>query len=175
VARELGAAGVEILFWASVYWGGFPLRIYAYENRCFVVSSQNRAFGYLIDKTGHLLAESGTYRNVAAADVDLEETVFCTDSNTGRLDDIKRRYGKDVVITTRHIEADRCRRAVPCRSLAGSRGGGRLAAATGERTAPRRLRERRRLALQQRIGIPWGHGEHRCFHRRWPDVASAQL
>ena len=104
VARELGAQGVEVLFWASVYWGGFPLRIYAYENRCFVVSSQNRAFGYLIDKTGHLIAESGTYRNVAAADVDLDETVFCTDSNTGQLDNIKRKYGKDVVITTRHTE-----------------------------------------------------------------------
>ncbi len=104
VARDLGAAGAEVIFWASVYAGGFPLRACAYENRCFVVSSQNRAAGRIIDRTGRILAISGTYRDLAAADVDLEETVFCTDTNLGQVDAIKRRYGRDVVVTVCHDE-----------------------------------------------------------------------
>ena len=103
-ARELGAAGVEIIFWASVYAGGFPLRMCAYENRCFVVSSQNRACGCIIDRAGRVVAESGTYRNLVAADVDLEETVFCTDFNAGLLDAIKRKYGREVHVTMLHDE-----------------------------------------------------------------------
>lgn len=92
VAARLAEAGAEVMFWCSVYDGGFPLWARAYDHSAYVVSAQTLGRNYVIDKLGRTVSEAGTYHNVAWAEVDLEEEMFCTDYNHGKCDEIMRRY-----------------------------------------------------------------------------------
>lgn len=95
VAAELAGNGAEILFWCSVYEGGFPLWARAYDHSFFVVSAQRRMGNFVINQVGRTVAECGIYDGIVFADLDTQ--VFCTDDNMRKLDSLRARYGADVM------------------------------------------------------------------------------
>ena len=105
VAADLAEAGAEVIFWCSVYEAGFPLWARAYDHNVVLVSAQTAGRNFVVDKMGRVLTEAGEYHNVAWAEVDLKETVFCTDYNEAKIDAIMAEYAGRVQIRIRQPEA----------------------------------------------------------------------
>lgn len=90
----LGRAGAELVVWPSAYDGGFPLQAYAWRNQYYVVSSVWTHFGRVLDITGRVLVSTTRQARAAAAQIDLEKTLFHTDYNLARLPGVRARLGR---------------------------------------------------------------------------------
>jgi len=90
--------GAELVFWPSAFEGGLPLQSRAMDNHYTIVTSTTMLHSRIIDLTGRVIAESGTYCPFAEAVVDLEARVLSTDWNLEKAPAIRERYGADVTI-----------------------------------------------------------------------------
>jgi beta-ureidopropionase len=98
--RTLKEEGAEIIFWPSAYEGGLPLRSRALDHHYYVVSAVTAMHSRIIDVTSRILAETGPYRDIVEAKLDLERVVFSTDYNERQLPAIQARYGRSVTVET---------------------------------------------------------------------------
>ena len=101
VWRELADKGAELVFWPSMYDGGFPLQSYAWTHGYYIVSSSWDSHSRIIDKTGRVLHSSSYWQGWTFGEVDLEKEIFHVGS-CGHRDEIirkiLRKYGRGVTI-----------------------------------------------------------------------------
>ena len=90
--------GAEVVFWPSAYEGGLPLQSRALDHHYYVVSSTTMLHSRIIDITGRILAETGTYNAIAELQIDLEKRVLSTDWNLEQVPAIRAKYGRDITI-----------------------------------------------------------------------------
>jgi len=90
--------GAEIVFWPSAYEGGLPLQSRALDHHYVVVSSTTMYHSRMIDITGRVLAETGTYNDIAEGEIDLEKRLLSTDWNLDKVPAIRAKYGRDVTM-----------------------------------------------------------------------------
>ena len=90
--------GAEIVFWPSAYEGALPLQSRALDHHYYVVSSTTMLHSRIIDVTGRVLAETGTYNDIAEAQIDLEKRVLSTDWNLEKVPAVRAKYGRDVTL-----------------------------------------------------------------------------
>jgi beta-ureidopropionase len=101
---ELKQRGAEIVFWPSAYSGGFPLQVYAFLHRYYVVSS-TRSDARIINVTGEIVERTGRANPIVSAQIDLEKGVFHGDFNWTQIGRLRERYGRGVTVRILHDEA----------------------------------------------------------------------
>lgn len=103
--KKLREKGAEIIFWPSAFSGGKMVDAKAWQNMCVIVSSTWNANSKICDITGEVISETGKYNtNVVCAPVNLEKVFLHTWPDYKLFDEIERKYGRKVFITTWHEE-----------------------------------------------------------------------
>ena len=90
--------GAELVVFPSAYEAGLKLFAHAWNNKYYVVSSTWSTPSKIIDLTGQLIATTGTYTDLAVAQIDLEKRFFHLDWHAAKLAEIQRRYGRKVKV-----------------------------------------------------------------------------
>jgi beta-ureidopropionase len=96
--KSLKEQGAEIVFWPSAYPAGRNLQAYAWLFKYYVVGSPWRDPATIYDISGDLMASSGQYEHWAFARLNLEKVFLEITDYAERLDDMKRKYGRKVLI-----------------------------------------------------------------------------
>jgi beta-ureidopropionase len=102
--KSLKDQGAEIVFWPSAYPAGRMLPSYAWLFKYYVVGSSRRAIATIYDITGDLLASSGYYEPWAFARLNLEKAFLEITDYHDELNEIKKKYGRKVLIRYYHDE-----------------------------------------------------------------------
>lgn len=102
--KSLKKDGAEIVFWPSAYPGGRLLASYAWLFKYFVVGCSWRDPATIYDITGDIIASSGTYEHWAFARLNLEKVFLEITDYSKKLDEIKKRFGRKVLIRYCHDE-----------------------------------------------------------------------
>ena len=91
----------DIILFPSMYHGGLEQSKWAYSCRSFFVC----AYGFLTGPSeirnplGEVVATSTNYFNYAIATINLDRKLVHLDNNWGKLVELKKKYGKEVIIT----------------------------------------------------------------------------
>lgn len=101
---KLGQQGVEMIFWASAYDGGFPLQAYALQESCYVVSSVRTSHSRIINPLAEVLLDTTRRTDVIGMEIDCDFMVSHSDYHYGMWEAIKERYGNDINI--RHLNEE---------------------------------------------------------------------
>lgn len=88
----------DILIFASLHHGGFVQRLWAYDCRAYFVCAWQDPGGGILDPFGRPVALTDSFSKVAAATVNLDRVMVHLDYNGARLDEIRRKYGDEVII-----------------------------------------------------------------------------
>ena len=103
--KKLREKGAEIIFWPSAFPGGQMVNTKAWENMCAVVSSTWSETAKICDITGEVISQTGKWnKNLICASVNLEKVFIHTWPSYQRFEEIKKRYGRKIQITTFHEE-----------------------------------------------------------------------
>lgn len=101
----LSKKGAEIVFWPSGYAAGQTVNGKAWQHRYHVVSSTWKNTTKICDVTGEVISQTGTYnRNFICAPLNLEKAFLHTWPSYKRFDEIEKKYGRKIKITTFHEE-----------------------------------------------------------------------
>ncbi|MEA2064029.1 MAG: carbon-nitrogen hydrolase family protein, partial [Gemmatimonadota bacterium] len=102
--QRLGEAGAEMVFWSSAFGGGTKLNMLANLFRYIVVSSTRKGVTRLCDITGETVAWTGLWETWVCAPVNLEKAFLHTWPFVHKFNDIRRKYGQAIRLTTYHEE-----------------------------------------------------------------------
>ena len=103
--KMLRDQGVKIIFWCSAFDGGRQLNIKALQNKCIVASSTNKNVSKVCDMNGETIAQSGIWNpNIYCGPVNLEKEFLPAYDYLKQYEDIRKKYGRKVKITTFHEE-----------------------------------------------------------------------
>ncbi|MFC1558117.1 carbon-nitrogen hydrolase family protein [candidate division KSB1 bacterium] len=97
--KSLKEQGAEIVFWPSAYPAGRNLQAYAWMFKYYVVGCSWRDPATIYDMTGDLISQSGQWQHWAFGALNLEKVFFEIANYSKRLNDIKKKYGRKVLIT----------------------------------------------------------------------------
>jgi len=98
VTNQLARQQVKMIFWPSMFEGGFLLEDMARRCDAYVVSSTYGESARILDLTGRTLA-TATYLNpLVTADVNLQRATYLLDTNADKLLRLKRKYGSAVTV-----------------------------------------------------------------------------
>ena len=98
--QALRQQGAEVVFWPSAYPGGRKINARAFENKYVVVTS-TRGTSKICDITGDLIAQVSDWgRNLVCAPVNLEKVIVNSWPNSRYFDQIRKKYGRKVKITS---------------------------------------------------------------------------
>jgi predicted amidohydrolase len=102
---KLEKQGAEIVFWPSAYGGGEVINTKAHQHRYVVVTSTRKNTSKICDVTGEVVTQTGIWdKNYYCAPVNLEKAFLHTWPFVNRFDEIRKKYGRKVRITTFHEE-----------------------------------------------------------------------
>lgn len=102
---KLRQQGAEIVFWPSAFAGGQMVNTKAWQHKYVVVSSTQKNTSKICDITGEVVAQTGIWdKNFFCASVNLEKAFLHTWPYVKHFDEIRRKYGRKVRITTFHEE-----------------------------------------------------------------------
>jgi len=102
---KLREQGAEIVFWPSAFAGGMVVNSKAWQHRYVVASSTRKNTAKLCDITGEVVTQTGIWDpNYYCAPVNLEKVFLHSWPYVRNFDDIRKKYGRDVRITTFHEE-----------------------------------------------------------------------
>jgi predicted amidohydrolase len=102
---KLRDQGAEIVFWPSAFAGGQAVNYKAIQHKYVVASSTRKNTAKLCDITGEVISQTGIWdRNYFCASVNLEKAFLHTWPYVTRFDEIRKKYGRKVRITTFHEE-----------------------------------------------------------------------
>lgn len=113
VGQRLAANRPSLIAFVSMFIGGERLKQWARDWGCYVVSSCP-ARSYIVDMSGHYLAETGSEINqvaaglvppIASAVINMDRQFFHLDGNQNKFPDILRKYGPGVEIVINYPEA----------------------------------------------------------------------
>jgi predicted amidohydrolase len=102
--KSLKEQGAEIVFWPSAYPAGRMLPSYAWIFKYYIVGASWRDPATIYDITGDLIAMSGQWEHWAFATLNLEKVFLEIADYSGKLNEIKGRYGSSVLIRYYHDE-----------------------------------------------------------------------
>ena len=95
----------ELIFWPSAFAGGQAVNMKAIQHKYVVASSTRKNTAKLCDITGEVIAQTGIWdRNYFCASVNLEKAFLHTWPYVNRFDEIRKKFGRKVRITTYHEE-----------------------------------------------------------------------
>lgn len=102
--QALRQQGAEIVFWPSAYPGGRKINAKAFENKYVVVSS-TRGRSKICDISGDVIVQNDDWGgNLICAPVNLEKVLVNSWPNSGHFDDMRKKYGRKIKITSYHDE-----------------------------------------------------------------------
>jgi len=96
--RDFAKQNIELAFWVSAYEGGFPLQSYAWENKYPIVSSVWPYHARIIEINGQIVSTTSRWDRIAYYEMNLDRDLFHTDMQMGKIFEIQKKYGKDIVI-----------------------------------------------------------------------------
>ncbi len=102
--NSLKEQGAEIVFWPSAFPGGRMLPSMAWLFKYYVVGCSWRDPATIYDITGDLITSSGKYEHWACANLNLEKVFLEITDYSKKLNEIKKKYGKEVYIRYFHDE-----------------------------------------------------------------------
>jgi beta-ureidopropionase len=103
--KMLKDQGVKIIFWCSAFDGGQQLNMKALQNKCIVASSTNKNTSKVCDIDGRTITKTGIWDpNLYCGPVNLEKVFLPTYDYLNQFEEIKKKYGRKVRITTFHEE-----------------------------------------------------------------------
>jgi predicted amidohydrolase len=103
--KALREQGAEITFWPSAFAGGQALNMKAIQHKYVVASSTRKNTSKLCDITGEDITKTGIWdRNIYCGAVNLEKAFLHTWPYVNRFDEVRKKYGRKVRITTFHEE-----------------------------------------------------------------------
>ena len=103
--EKLRDQGAEIVFWPSAFAAGQRVNTKAWENRYIVVSSTRKNTSKICDLRGEVIAQTGIWeRNFFCGSVNLEKVLVDTWPHVRHFNEIRRKYGRKVRLTTLHEE-----------------------------------------------------------------------
>jgi len=102
---KLKDQGAEIVFWPSAYAGGVMVNTKARQHKYIVASSTRKNTAKISDFTGEVVAKTGIWdENFYCAPVNMERALLHTWPFVNSFDEIRKKYGRKVKITTFHEE-----------------------------------------------------------------------
>jgi hypothetical protein len=102
--KSLKEQGAEIVFWPSAFPAGRMLPSLAWLFKYYVVGCSWRDPAAIYDMTGDLIAESGQWEHWAFAKLNLEKAFLEIAYYNKKLNEIKKKYGRKVIIKYYHPE-----------------------------------------------------------------------
>jgi predicted amidohydrolase len=103
--RTLAEKGAEIVFWPSAFAGGSRVNMKALEHQYVVVSSTRKNTSKICDIRGEQVNATGFWdRNFFCGKVNLEKVLIDTWPHVYHFSDIRKKYGRKVLISTLHEE-----------------------------------------------------------------------
>ncbi len=102
--NTLKEQGAEIVFWPSAFPGGRMLPSLAWLYKYYVVGCSWSDPATIYDITGELIASGGKYEHWAFANLNLEKVFLEITDYPKKLDEIKKKYGKKVLVRYFHDE-----------------------------------------------------------------------
>jgi len=103
--EEQAADGAQLIVFPSAFPAGRLIESLALTYGVFVVPSVWSLHSGIIDNTGRWVAKTDRFSRWAAAEIDLERTVFHWDQQGQRIKDIIRKYGSRIYVETYGPEA----------------------------------------------------------------------
>ncbi len=88
----------EVIFFSSMFHGGFQQQIWAYSTQSFFVSSIFGKQSRIMAPNGSVLASTSNYNTHCSATVNLDSVLVHLDYNNNKLPAIKKKYGDKVII-----------------------------------------------------------------------------
>ncbi len=102
---KLSKKGAEVVFWPSGYAAGQTVNGKAWQHRYHVVSSSWKDTSKICDLTGKTICQTGRWqKNFICASVNLEKAFLHTWPSYKRFNEIEKKYGRRIKITTFHEE-----------------------------------------------------------------------
>ena len=102
---KLQEQGAEIVFWPSAFAGGQAVNFKAIQHKYVVATSTRKNTAKLCDITGEVITQTGIWdRNIYCGSVNLEKAFLHTWPYVQRFNEIRKKYGRKVRITTYHEE-----------------------------------------------------------------------
>ena len=102
---KLKEQGAEIVFWPSAYAGGVMVNTKARQHKYIVATSTRKNTAKISDYTGGEITKTGIWnKNYYCAPVNMERALLHTWPFVKHFDEIRRKYGRKVKITTFHEE-----------------------------------------------------------------------
>jgi beta-ureidopropionase len=102
--KSLKDQGAEIVFWPSAFPGGRMLPALAWMFKYYIVGCAWRDPATIYDITGDMIQSSGRYEHWAFAKLNLEKVFLEIVNYENKLNNIKKKYGKDILIKYCHDE-----------------------------------------------------------------------
>lgn len=97
--------GAKIVFWPSAYAGGITINTRAWQHKCIIASSTQKNTSRLCDITGETITRTGIWDlNLYCGSVNMEKAFLATWPYVMRFDEIRKKYGRKVKITSFHEE-----------------------------------------------------------------------
>lgn len=88
----------DLLIFGSMYHGGLMQNFWAYHCQSYLVGAFSPKCS-VVDPLGVTVAENGNYRSTLTAAINLDYQIVHLDGNNRKLRELKKKYGKAVVIT----------------------------------------------------------------------------
>lgn len=102
---KLREKGAEIVFWPSAFAAGQRVNTKAWENRYVVVSSTRKDTSKICDLRGEVITQTGIWdENFFCGSVNLEKAFIDTWPHVMHFNEIRKKYGRKVRLTTYHEE-----------------------------------------------------------------------
>jgi beta-ureidopropionase len=102
---RLRQKGAEMIFWPSAFAGGEMLNGLAWINKVPIVSSTRIQPTTIVDALGDEVVSTGRFGEWVCAPVNLDYAVVQGWQMINKLDEVRRRYGRQVNVKIKHVEA----------------------------------------------------------------------
>ncbi len=91
----------DILVFSSMYHGGLMQSYWAYQCRSFFVAATGfrEIPSEILNPLGNIVASNTNYFDFVVATINLDRTMAHLDNNWGKLRELKKKYGKTVIVT----------------------------------------------------------------------------
>jgi len=98
--KDFAKQQIELAFWISAYEGGFPLQVYAWQNRYPIVTSVQPYHARVIDLDGRILCSTSRWSRIVFCEINLDRALFHTDLQMDKIQKIQQKYGTGIKIRT---------------------------------------------------------------------------
>jgi predicted amidohydrolase len=103
--ESLEKQGADVVFWPSAFAGGNRVNMKALEHQYIVVSSTRKNTSKICDIRGEVISQTGFWdKNFFCASVNLEKVLIDTWPHVSRFNEIRRKYGRKIRLSTLHEE-----------------------------------------------------------------------